>query len=62
MDSELIMALYDDLITALPELTEADFAPITGTIMLQDDSDGQGSFIAKWDYSKPLPKGFKVGK
>lgn len=56
------MALYDDLITALPELTEADFAPITGTIMLQDDSDGQGSFIAKWDYSKPLPKGFKVGK
>ena len=56
------MALYDDLIAALPELTQADFAPITGTIVLQNDADASGDFIAKWDYSKPLPKGFKVGK
>ena len=62
MDSELIMALYDDLITALPELTDKDFAPIGGTIVLQNDADDAGDYIAKWDYSKPLPKGFKVGK
>ena len=56
------MALYDDLIKAIPELIDADFAPITGTIMLQDDSDGQGAYIAKWEYSKPIPKGLKLGK
>ena len=56
------MALYDDLLAALPELTNADFAPMTGTIILQDDSDGKGAFICKWEYSKPLPAGFKVGK
>jgi hypothetical protein len=56
------MALYDDLIAALPELTDADFAPFTGTIVLQDDSDGEGAFIAKWEYSKPIPAGLKLGK
>ena len=56
------MALYDDLIAAIPELTDADFAPFTGTIVLQNDSDGLGDFIAKWDYSKPIPSGMKLGK
>lgn len=56
------MALYDDLIAAIPELTDADFAPVLGTIILQNDADDAGDYIAKWDYSKPLPKGFKVGK
>lgn len=56
------MALYENLIAALPELTEADFAPITGTIVLQNDSDGIGDYISKWEYSKPVPNGFKVGK
>ena len=56
------MALYDDLIAVIPELTILDFAPVTGTIMLQEDSDGQGAFIAKWEYSQPLPDGMKVGK
>lgn len=56
------MALYDNLIAALPELTDADFAPFTGTIVLQNDADDAGDYIAKWNYSKPLPKGFKVGK
>ena len=55
------MALYDDLIAAIPELTKEDFG-LHGTIILQDDSDGQGSYIAKWDYSKPIPEGFKLGK
>jgi len=30
--------------------------------LLQDDSDGNGAYIAKWEYSKPLPEGMKVGK
>lgn len=55
------MALYDDLVAALPELEGSeDFA--NGTIILQNDADEAGDYIAKWEYSKPLPKGFKVGK
>ena len=56
------MTLYEQLIAALPELTQADFAPFTGTIVLRDDSDGQGTYIEKWEYSKPIPDGMKVGK
>ena len=56
------MSLYDDLIAALPELTQADFAPFTGTIVLRDDSDGEGVYIEKWEHVLPLPAGFKIGK
>ena len=55
------MTLYDEIIAALPELTFADFAK-NGTIELQDDSDGQGAYIAKWEYSKAIPNGLKLGK
>ncbi len=55
------MSLYDDLVGALPEL-EDSLAFSDGTIILQNDADEAGDYIAKWDYSKPLPKGFKVGK
>jgi len=55
------MTLYNDLVAALPEL-EASPAFADGTIILQNDADAAGDYIAKWDYSKPLPKGFKVGK
>lgn len=56
------MSLYDQLIKEMPELTDADFHPIFGTIQLRDDSDGEGAYIAKWEYSKPIPQGFKLGK
>lgn len=56
------MSLYEDLCDALPELTADDFLPDIGTIILQDDSDGLGAYIVKWDYKKPLPKGFSLGK
>lgn len=53
------MSLAHDLMTAMPELTDDDFF-INGTIRLQND--GEGAYIAEWNYSKPLPAGFKVGK
>jgi hypothetical protein len=56
------MGLFEDLVDALPELTINDFKPITGTIVLRDDSDGVGPFIEKWEYSKPIPQGFTLGK
>ncbi len=55
------MDLITQITTAYPELTLDDFG-IKGTIELQDDSDGQGAYIAKWEYSQPLPEGMKVGK
>jgi hypothetical protein len=55
------MALYDDLIAAIPELTKEDFG-FNGTIVLRDDSDGMGAYIDKWEYSKPIPDGLKLGK
>jgi hypothetical protein len=55
------MTLWEKIVAIYPELTDADFWTF-GTIALQDDSDGKGAYIAKWDYSKPLPKGLKVGK
>jgi hypothetical protein len=54
------MTLLEQIIAAYPELSENDFA--NGSIRLQDDSDGQGAYIAKWDYEKPIPDGLTVGK
>ena len=55
------MSLYNEIILELPELENSD-AFINGTIILQDDSDGYGPYIAKWEYDKPLPAGMKIGK
>ena len=56
------MSLYDEIISKYPELTSEDFVPQVGCINLRDDSDGDGAYISKWDYSKPLPSGLKLGK
>ena len=42
--------LYDKIKTIYPELTDTDFNPMNGTIILQNDSDGKGDYIAKWDH------------
>lgn len=56
------MQLFEQLMAALPELTEYDFRPSTGTIVLRDDADGEGVYIAKWNHLSPIPDGFKLGK
>lgn len=55
------MTLFEQIMAAYPELTDADFGRF-GTIELRDDSDGLGAYIEKWEYSKPIPKGLKLGK
>ena len=55
------MNLYETIINFYPELTASDFG-FNGTIRLQDDADGQGPYIAKWEYSQPIPAGLKLGK
>ena len=44
------MTLYEKIITLYPQLTDADFALITGTILLQNDSDGKGDYIKEWNH------------
>ena len=39
-----------------PSLTNDDFDPETGTILLRNDSDGKGDYIKSWNHpslSKP---------
>jgi hypothetical protein len=55
------MTLWEKIIAEYPELTDEDFA-FQGCIKLKDDSDGLGAYIAKWEYSKPIPKSLKLGK
>ena len=56
------MDLYTQITTAYPELQISDFVPYTGIINLRDDGDGQGPYLAKWEYSKPIPDGITLGK
>jgi hypothetical protein len=44
------MNIIEKIKSIYPELTDADFLPITGTILLQNDSDGKGDYIAKWNH------------
>ena len=39
--------MYEKLIAIYPELTAVDF---TTVITLQNDSDGNGDYIAKWNH------------
>ena len=43
------MTLYEKIKQLKPELTDEDFAP-EGTIMLQNDSDGNGDYIREWNH------------
>ena len=43
------MTLYEKIISIYPQLTDEDFSR-RGTILLQNDSDGKGDYIAKWEH------------
>jgi hypothetical protein len=60
MDQELIMAksLYQQLIEIYPELENSEEL-IKNVVYLRNDSDGTGDYIAKWEYSKPIPDSLK---
>ena len=56
------MGIKEDLLAAIPSLTDADFSPMLGVIVLQDDSGIAYRFFEKkdWDiklygqYSEPI--------
>jgi hypothetical protein len=55
------MELWQKIIEAYPEINATDDFQRLG-IYLQDDSDGQGAYIAKWEYSEPIATGLSLGK
>jgi hypothetical protein len=53
------MTLYDKIIKLYPELTQQDFMTV---IILQNDSDGKGDYIAKWEHpTLPRPTDEQLG-
>jgi hypothetical protein len=54
------MNIYEIIIDEYPELS--DIRLFDKHIILQNDSDGAGDYVAKWDYSKPIPEGLTFGK
>jgi hypothetical protein len=55
------MTLWEQIISVYPELTDDDFGR-KKTIILQNDADEFGDYIAEWNYSKPIPDGLTLGK
>ena len=52
-------SLYEKIMAIYPTLTPADFAPPSNTILLQNDSDGKGDYIKKWNHPiflQPTPE------
>jgi hypothetical protein len=41
------MTLYEKIMALYPDLTTQDFMTV---IRLQNDSDGRGDYIAKWEH------------
>ncbi len=54
------MNLYQKIIAEYPELENSDV--FVDKIILQNDSDNIGDYIAKWEYSQPIPDGLTLGK
>ena len=48
------MTLLEKIIFIYPKLTIEDFGP-RGTIILQNDDDEKGDYIAKWEHTLPKP-------
>jgi hypothetical protein len=46
------MSLYEKIKQLYPQLTDDDFMTV---IRLQNDSDGKGDYIAKWEHTLPRP-------
>jgi len=53
--------LREQIKTIYTQLSDEDFSP-RGTIRLQNDSDGKGDYIAKWDHpTLPRPTDEQLG-
>ena len=54
-----MMVIIEKIKSIYPSLSDVDFMQPSGTIFIQNDSDGKGDYIAKWEHptlSKPTPE------
>ena len=52
------MNLYEKIKQLYPEIEDTDFYTV---IHLQNDSDGKGDYIAKWEHTLPKPTDEQLG-
>ncbi len=52
------MTLYEKIKQLYPKLEDKDFLTV---ITLQNDSDGKGDYIAKWEHTLPRPTDEQLG-
>jgi hypothetical protein len=52
------MNLYEKIKNIYPQLADNDFFTV---ITLQNDSDGKGDYIAKWEHTLPRPTDEQLG-
>ncbi len=52
------MNLYEKIMAIYPQLEQQDFMT---TIRLQNDSNGKGDYIAKWEHTLPRPTDEQLG-
>ena len=52
------MNLYDKIMAIYPQLEQQDFMTV---ITLQNDSDGKGDYIAKWEHTLAKPTDEQLG-
>jgi hypothetical protein len=52
------MTLYEKIMALYPQLEDKDFFTV---ITLQNDSDGKGDYIAKWEHTLPKPTDEQLG-
>ena len=52
------MNIYEKIMAIYPQLEQQDFLT---TIRLQNDSDGKGDYIAKWEHTLPRPTDEQLG-
>ena len=45
-----MMTLIEKIKALYPELKDSDFLPIIGTVLVQNNSDGNGDYLAKWEH------------
>ena len=55
------MELWNKIVETFQEISPTDNFLDLG-IELRDDGDGVGAYIAKWEYSEPIPAGLSLGK
>lgn len=47
--------LYEKIKQLRADVSDSDFDIIGGTIMLQNDSDGNGDYIKEWNHANTKP-------